>query len=213
MLSGHSLGGRRAHQTLLKLNIAYIAGVGCATLLILATLSLIMLEMMYPREPVLWWIILSSLTIGIGLAVTFFYYRKSKGTELWIPRRLATTLASRTKKTSHSAEAFGLGATSVVSELVFAIAPMAVAALYMVRLNAHEQWISLGAYILITLLPLLIITGMVGAGHKISTIQRWRERNKHFLQYTAGSGLIILGLYVLITEVVSALALEGATIL
>jgi cytochrome c biogenesis protein CcdA len=213
MISGHSLGNRRSHAHLLKLNIAYIAGVGTLITLIFASLAHFASILSYPREPVIWWIIIASLNIGIGLTVTLFYYRKGPGTELWLPRSFAQYLATRTKKTTHSAEAFTLGMGSVVSELLFIIGPLSAATLFVIRYDSSLQILGLIAYVFIALLPLLIITVMVGSGHKISTIQRWRERNKRFLQYAAGSGLIILGLYIFITEVVSVLALEDITIL
>jgi hypothetical protein len=34
----------------------------------------------------------------------------------------------------------------------------------------------------------------------LSRIQRWREANKHFLQFAAGSGLLILGFFVYVNE-------------
>jgi cytochrome c biogenesis protein CcdA len=213
MLSSHGLGGRRSHNNLLKLDIAYIAGVGFLTTMIFAALAYISLIIATPREPVIWWIILASLNVAIGLAVTMFYYRKGKGTELWLPRRFAEYLSTRTKKTTHSAEAFGLGMASVASESMFIIGPLCVAALYSVRYEPIYQLTGLVLYVIVALMPLLVITVMVGAGHKISTLQRWRERNKRFLQYTAGSGLIILGLYIFIAEVISALAFDGVTIL
>ncbi|MEK7620958.1 MAG: hypothetical protein AAB395_01230, partial [Patescibacteria group bacterium] len=56
-------------------------------------------------------------------------------------------------------------------------------------------------YCLIALSPLIMIVAMVGAGHKISKIQKWREDNKLFLQYAAGSGLVILGAFVFVDKV------------
>lgn len=213
MLSSHSLGSRRSHANILKLNFAYISGVGFLTTLIFASLSYLANILTYPREPVIWWIVLASLNIGIGLAVTMFYYRKGKGTELWLPRQFAEYLSGRTKKTTHSAEAFVLGMASVASEGMFIIGPLSIAALYVIRYEPIWQLTGLLLYIFIALFPLIIIASMVGSGHKISTIQRWREHNKRFLQYAAGSGLIIIGLYLFISEVVSALAFEGVTIL
>jgi cytochrome c biogenesis protein CcdA len=51
-------------------------------------------------------------------------------------------------------------------------------------------------YCLVATLPLIIITLLLAGGHKLSRIQRWRESNKTFLQYTAGIGIIIAGLFV-----------------
>jgi hypothetical protein len=51
---------------------------------------------------------------------------------------------------------------------------------------------------------------LIGSGHSLSRIQRWREANKHFLQFAAGAGLIVLGGYLYVNEVVTvATALAG----
>jgi hypothetical protein len=42
---------------------------------------------------------------------------------------------------------------------------------------------------------------LLGGGHSISEIQRWRETNKRFLQVVAGGGLIILGFFIFVYEV------------
>jgi hypothetical protein len=58
---------------------------------------------------------------------------------------------------------------------------------------------------------LLIVNGLIGSGHKISSIQKWRENNKRFLQFAAGSGLLILGCYLYVDKVVAvSVALHGA---
>lgn len=212
LLSGHSIGAKRSHAQLLKLSFAYIGGVIFLTTLVLSTAGFLASLISSPREPVILWVVIASLNIGIGFAVTLFYYRR-KGTELWIPRSMARYLTERTKKTKHTAEAFTLGMGSVASELLFILGPVSVAALLIVRLGALEQIAGLLGYIFVASLPLIIIVILVGSGHKISAIQRWREGNKRFLQYAAGSGLIVLGLYLFITEVVTALSYEGMTLL
>lgn len=212
LLSGHSIGSKRSHAHLLKLSTAYIGGVIFLSTLVLSTAGFLTSLISSPREPVILWVIAASLNIGIGFAVTLFYYRR-KGTELWLPRSMARYLTERTKKTKHTAEAFTLGMGSVASEMLFILGPVSVAALLIVRLAPLEQLVSLFGYILVATLPLIAIVVLVGSGHKISSIQRWREANKRFLQYAAGSGLIVLGLYLFITEVVTALSHEGMMLL
>ena len=142
------------------------------------------------------WIILTAGLMIVGLAVILFYYRKTDGTELWISRGLAHFLRKRTAKASLTAEAFGLGLTSVVSELVFTIVPIITAACAIIALPPAWQIASAILYTLIASLGLLIVTALIGSGHKLSHIQRWREQNKYFLQFSAGLGLIILAFYI-----------------
>lgn len=202
LLSGHSLGAGKSFRRLMQLNLAYLLGAALVTTFLLTSLGYIV-EIFSDHLHILW-VIATCLNIVVGISVTIFYYRRGMGTGLWIPRSMALYLTERTKKTKSSAESFTLGAGSILAELPFLIGPLTIATLYIVssEMSVSLQLASLVIYVLIALLPLLIIVTLVGAGHKISTIQRWREDNKLFLQYCAGSGLIILGCFVLIDQVI-----------
>jgi cytochrome c biogenesis protein CcdA len=200
LLSGHSLGSHRSFRKLMRLNIAYLFGASVITVLLFsgfAYLALLGTGQFIQLE----WLVLSLLNMAIGLSVMLFYYRRSKGTGLWIPNSMAQYLNKRVKKTDHAAEAFTLGAGSVLAEIPFIVGPLSIAVLYTLSLDSSDmQALALFIYCLIALSPLVVIVALVGAGHKISNIQKWREDNKLFLQYCAGSGLIILGAFVFIDK-------------
>ena len=150
------------------------------------------------------WAILCGLLVGVGMAVWLFYYRyKNGGTSLWIPRGFARHLSDRSKQTVRSVEAFSLGMTSVVGELLFILAPLAVSALVIIHLPGLWQLVGIGVYTIVSLITLLSIWVLIGGGHKLSDIQRWREKNKRFLQFASGSALIVLGFFVYAFMVVS----------
>jgi len=75
--------------------------------------------------------------------------------------------------------------------------------LVLISLPSMWQLIGLAIYTVVSTFSSLIVWGLVGSGHSLSRIQKWRETNKHFLQFAAGSGLIILGLYVYVNQIVS----------
>lgn len=203
LLSGHAIGKKTAHSRLLHLVGSFVWGAAIMTLLIIAT-AVLMFEPNYIAVTPLTWSVISGLLIGIGIAVWVFYYRPKEGTTLWVPRSFAHLLSDRTKATKSAAEAFSLGMTSVFSELLFIVAPLAIGALAITTLPSQWRWAGIAAYVIISLLSLLIVTALVGGGHTLSGIQAWREKNKRFLQFAAGSGLLALGLYVYISQVVSA---------
>jgi hypothetical protein len=206
LLSGHAIGNKAAHAKLLRLTCGFLTGVGVMTLLILTFISFLFQQSLGSHVPLLIWAIACGLLVGLGVAVWGFYYRKEKGTSLWLPRGIARYLTERTKATKLSAEAFGLGLSSVIAELIFILAPMIITALVLIRLDTIWQLVGIALYTLISLLSLLIVGGMIGSGHKLSRIQKWREDNKRFLQFAAGSGLLILGCYVYVDQVVTATA-------
>jgi hypothetical protein len=203
-LSGHAIGSKKSHARTLRLTSSFVFGAGLMTVLLLATTAYVLLQFYGMATPQYVWAIAAGLVFGVGIAVWLFYYRKGQGTTLWIPRLLATYLADRAKATKLSAEAFGLGLMSVLGELLFIIGPMIIAALVIINLPVGWQLVGLLIYIVISLLSLGIVWMLVGSGHSLSRIQKWRETNKGFLQFAAGSGLIILGFFIYVQQVITA---------
>ena len=206
LLSGHAIGSKTAHAKLLRLTSGFLFGVAVMTMLLISFIALVFQHVFGNTVPLVAWAASCGLLLGLGVAVWAFYYRREQGTSLWLPRSLARYLSERTKATKQSAEAFGLGLSSVIGELIFILAPMVISALILIRLPAFWQLTGIGMYTLISLLSLLIVSSLIGSGHKLSRIQKWREDNKRFLQFAAGSGLLILGFYVYVDQVVSVTA-------
>jgi len=203
LLSGHAIGAKHSHSRVLRLTFGYVTGVGVMTLLILSFISLIFLHIFGSEAPQLIWAIACGLLIGVGLAVWFFYYRREKGTSLWVPRSFARHLSDRSKATKSSTEAFSLGLTSVVSELLFTAAPMIISALVLIQLPGAWQLVGIAIYTVISLLTLFSVWVLISSGHRLSSIQKWREDNKRFLQFAAGGALAVLGFFVYVCKILS----------
>lgn len=203
LLSGHAIGARTSQARIMRLTFGFVSGAGVMTLLALSFISLLFLHLFGHNAPDFVWAIACGLLVGVGIAVWFFYYRPGKGTSLWIPRSFARHLSDRSKATKNAAEAFSLGLTSVISELLFIAAPMIISALVLVELPAHWQLVGIAIYAVISLLTLFSIWVLIGSGHKLSSIQKWREDNKGFLQFAAGGALAVLGFFVYVCKILS----------
>ncbi len=210
LLSSHTIGSKRSHSHLLRLTNAFVAGVGVMTILLVSFTALVASNVFGTKIPSLAWVVLCGLLFGLGVSVWLFYYRKQGGTSLWVPRDVAKYLHDRTKATKNSGEAFGLGLSSVVAELLFVLAPVAVGAFALVSVPPLWQLVGIALYGLISLLPLLVVNGLIGSGRKLSQIQKWREDNKLFLQFIAGTGLFILGFYLYVAEVLAPVVSASA---
>lgn len=211
LLSGHALGSNTAHHRLVRLSGGFIFGAGVMTVLLLSTLALFLTLLLPDHTPLIVWAATCGAVVGVGISVWLFYFRKQPGTSLWIPRGIARYLNDRSKATKSAGETFGLGLASTFSELLFTFAPLLVAALVIVRLPASLQLLVLLGYCGVSLLPLLIVGLLIGNRRKLSHIQRWREDNKNFLQFVAGTGLIVLAVYVYVEQVVTvSVAAVGA---
>ncbi len=206
LLSGHAIGRNAGHAKLLRLTNSFLIGVVVMTMLVVSFAAFTFQHVFGHTVPLLAWAVACGLLLGLGVAVWSFYYRREPGTSLWLPRGMARYLSERTKATKHSSEAFGLGLSSVMGELIFILAPIIISALVLIRLEPMWQLAGVGIYTAVSSLSLVVVCGLIGSGHKLSRIQKWRENNKRFLQFAAGSGLLILGFYVYVDQVVSATA-------
>lgn len=206
LMSGHALSAKKSRARLLTLTTSYALGAGTMTLLSLSFISLVLIHSFSGGIPLVVWALACGLVLGIGVAVWLFYYRRhTKGTELWIPRAFAEYLHARSKATAHSAEAFGLGLTSVVAELIFIIPSMAISALVLLELPGVWQLAGIALYTIVSLLGLFLTWSFIGRGKSLAAMQRWRADNKRFLQFAAGGALIVLGFFVYVSKIMTVL--------
>jgi hypothetical protein len=171
-------------------------------MLLLSFTSLVLLNIFGTNTPQTVWAAVCGVSTGIAISIWLFYYRRSKGTMLWVPRNLANYLSKRTEATKLSAEAFGLGLSSVIGEILFIIAPLTISALTLIQLPPMWQLVGIAIYTIISLLSLIIVWVSISSGHSLSRIQQWRESNKYFLQFAAGTGLIVLVFFVYVNEII-----------
>ena len=145
--------------------------------------------------------IITGLGVGLGVSIWAFYYQRSKGTVLWLPRDMASFISNRSKKTDSLSEAFGLGMVSVIAELLFIFGPLSLASIAITKLNPNYQVLAIILYTLSATSSLILVAILVNKNGKLAKIQKWREENKNFLQFIAGTGLIILSLFIYVFEV------------
>lgn len=196
--SSHSLSRKISDTRLLTLGFSYSLGVILTTVLVIVSLaSLAQLASGGSR-------LLGAVVVGlapfIGLATVLWYYRQGEGTRLWLPRPVATYLLERSKETHSALEASLLGAATVMGELPFLVGPLLFVT-YLISLLAPSAWFGWATlYSVTAALPLLITTMYLTSGHSVAKVQKWREANKSFLQWTSGITLILLTIYLTVLQ-------------
>lgn len=193
LLSGHTLGHKKSHSALLRLCISYLAGNIFSILLLVLAATYIVSSLFFAVTTI--WTTLSLLGLATGAGVLAFYYR-DRGNRLWLPQGASVYLYERTKRTKRSFEAFSLGVMTGIAEIPFIAAPLLFAGMI---LRGNPDMSRLGTavgYALIASLPLLVLFALIGSGKRVSQLERWREKNRKFLQLTSGIGLLALSLYV-----------------
>lgn len=200
LLSSHTIGRRLPNTRLLSLSFWYILGVGSMVgLLALSAISAERLLLAHDRT----FAVIVSFTVAplIALLTILFYYRRGRGTRLWLPRPAAEYITERAKKTRSSVEAFALGATTALTELPFAIAPLAMVG-FVTQGIASERWLALSVlYALAVCAPLAFVAFYISSGHAVSSVQRWREQSKDYLKWTSAIALILLTVYVAVLQI------------
>ena len=205
LVSGHALGQKARHRRVMNLMSSFTLGAMTMTTLLLCSLAYLTYVFFGTLIPILAWSVVCGLMAGVGVAVWVFYYRKQGGTALWLPRSFARMIHGRIKASEFGSEAYSLGLTSVLIEILFTLAPLTAAAFALVQLPYHYQIVGIIIYVVTSVFPLFMVTLMVGGGKKLSRIQKWREQNKRFIQFAAGSALFVLGFFIYANEVVTPL--------
>ena len=212
LLSGHSIGKKTAHRKVLRLMNSFILGVLLLTGLLTTAIvyyANILIDHTAAAERLIAAIV-CGLMVGLGVATWAFYYRRGEGTALWLPRGFAHYLTKRSKATRGSAEAFALGMASIIAEIVFIIGPVLAASLAIVTLpDTTWQIGGIALYIILSLLPLLIVALLVGGGHSVARLQRWREQHKRFIQFVGGGSLFILAAFIFVDRVLGITTYGG----
>lgn len=203
LLSSHTIGRRLPNSRLLNLNFWYILGsILMITLLQLGTIALLRWGLTHNATATT--VITLSLIPLIALLVVLLYYRRGRGTQLWLPRPAAQYITDRAKRTKSSVEAFTLGMATAVTELPFAIAPLAIVAFALQGFRV-DRWFTMSlGYSLAVCAPLIFVAFYLSSGHKISSIQRWRESSKDFLRWTSAATLLLLALYIAVLQIGAA---------
>lgn len=200
LISGHKISQRLPHRKIMKLSTAMVLGVFITNILLFSALAFWMsgLSNIFASNFKAFWAGAIGLLAGVSLASWIFYYKKGKntGTEIWLPRNFAHYLSQKTKTSEHSAEAFSLGAGSVLAEILFIFPPLFSAVLATTMVSTAWQFVALTTYVFIANFPLFVVYCLISGGHNLSQIQMWRERNQRFLKLFASLGAILLSVII-----------------
>lgn len=179
----------------------YILGVALFIALALASTCFLVLVIFSGGLPTASLVILVALLVLMTAAIWFLYYRKSSGTELWIPRSFAKFINERAKDTDDSVEAFSLGMTMACGEMPFAIILVIAAANSILALPENTQILAILLYVFIATLPMIILQVAVRKGETILAIQKWRIKNKNFIKIFSGFCFLILAAFIIAFKV------------
>ncbi len=145
------------------------------------------------------WFLLSLIIVAVGSLVLVRYHKPGKGTRLWIAAPIVEYFQNRSQRAKTPLHSAKLAANAIITELPLTLVIFVSSSLVLIELLPSALYgIGILVYSTIVMLPLAIFGTMIASGHHLSTIQRWREANKHFFQYTVAFGLFGAALYILV---------------
>lgn len=209
LLSSHAGGKRLNGGHSLRMVGAFLGGTVVMTMLLISSTTYTSSALFRNGIPTFVWEFIAGALVIVGVAVWIFYYRRGDGTSLWLPRPLARVLHERIQATTLSAEAFSLGLTGVIAEIIFLAIPVMTASLAIVTLPTVWQIPAAIIYVAIASAGMIVVSVLIGSGRKLTHIQEWRESNKRFLQFISGCGLLVLSGYIYVNEIVATVAVAG----
>jgi cytochrome c biogenesis protein CcdA len=186
------LGSGKSVRHMLMLGSAYVFAI-FATYLI-AGLGLVYFMSAIPI------LVAEYLSIFVGMLVIFAglleikdYFWYGKGVSLQIPHKYAAKIQEMSSRKSTFFGVMMLGAFVALVELPCTGAPyLAIITILRVDFNLIAFGMMV-LYNIIFIAPLLIILGMVAAGVKLSSVQKWKEEGKGGMRLAIGLLLISLG--------------------
>lgn len=201
LLLYHASLGKHVQKKTRFLVDSYISGIGVLVFLGLATMIFILdryfEQPLYIEELV----IVVGMLVALAIAAWFFYYRRGKSTELWLPRSVARFIDKRAKITNSNTEAFSLGMLTSLAEMPFTIVLLVVAANSILVLPRLYQILAVAMYTVITLIPPLVLRLVIRKGQTVVDVQRWRVKHKMFFRILTGAGFLVLGFFLFTFEV------------
>ena len=202
----HASLGKHVRKKTKMLVSSYIAGNGTIALIGLGFLCFAIGSSFSGPLSIGWLSVTAGVMVVLAILMWFFYYRRGRTTELWLPKSVAKFITRRAEVTESDTEAFSLGLLAGFAEVPFTFVLMAVAANSILALPLEYQLLSVVGYTLIAILPLVLMRIMIRRGNTVVDIQKWRVKNKLFLRIISGVSFAVLAGFIVAFKVMGGAA-------
>ena len=202
LLLYHASLGRHIRAKTRNLVGSFISGVGLMVFLTLAAACFLIAVIANDGLSTVSLVALISIMLVLAIIMWFFYYRRGRSTELWLPKIVARYIDGRAKVTESNTEAFSLGLLACFAEMPFTLVLIIVSANSILVLPQLWQGIAIVSYTVLAILPLIVLRYAIRSGQTVVDVQKWRVKNKTFLRTISGVGFVVLGLFILAFKVI-----------
>jgi len=193
MVSYHYNCGRMSQKSANRFGVYYIFGTMLATSFLLVATFFLTCDSDLMR-----WI-LAGIVFAVGIVFGLFYFRKGRGTRLFLAQKISDSLTKNAQNIKKPSDALMLGAMAKIPELIFSLPLYIVLALCIGSFDDAVLRTSLGIIVIVSsILPMLVILGFFKSGRNLADIQRMRVKNKQFIR------LFVVGCYLIIASLLIA---------
>lgn len=201
MLISHYASGKFSRRKAADQRLFFILGVESGLvfffLAIYAILSAICITPINIDDGILVWA-MSGVLIALAIAFALYYYRNGAGTKLFISRKLAKRIEEKTMTARLRSDAFVLGFSATIPELIFTMPLYIIMVAEIMRINGPPALRALVVMLIMfaAILPLLIIAILFDRDCNLAELARKREQNKSFVR------CIVSLLYILLAGII-----------
>ena len=203
LLFRHYASGKYSARKASDLALFFILGVETAVVIlflslyfIISTINTVLTNL---DNEIFYWFMCSIFTI-LCFAFLFCYFRKSIGTKLFISRSFAKKLDHRAKTVKSRSDAFMLGTTSVIPEIIFTI-PIYIICIIIISSITAEPIIRSALIILFAIsaiVPLIIYNIAFNSDHHLASLAKYRFKNKIFIRFFVSFLYLLLPIFIII---------------
>ena len=207
LLFSHYNKGKFSRRKAADLNLFYIVGaeimVTMIFLCIYFTVSALAPIQLNLDNGIIVWTIIGAL-ITISFLFFIFYYRKGSGTRLFISRRFADAADSKAKAIKSRSDAFVLGYSAGIPELIFTLPLYFICSLEIMRIGTTglDRALLILLFIMVSLVQLFIINFQFARRRNLAEIQRSRVKNKPFIRSTVSFLYFLIAILIITFRII-----------
>ena len=202
LLFRHYASGKYSARKASDLALFFILGVETAVVIFLLSLYFIITAIsptIIDSNNFFYWF-MSTVFAILCFAFLFCYFRKGAGTRLFISRSLASKIDHKAKTIKSRSDAFTLGITSIIPELIFTL-PLFIISIACISSIATESVLRSGLIILFAIsavLPLIIYNITFNIDHHLASLIKFRFKNKTFIRFFVSFLYLLLSIIIII---------------
>jgi len=195
----HSALAKHSAKKADDLSLYYILGVETfIALLFLATFSFIAFAFInqdFMNGLFIW--IMAGIFLALSVVSFTLYFRKGRGTALFIPQKIKKGLKSRAESVKTRSDAFVLGLAAETAELPFTLPLFIIVSFVALKISLFPSFFALIFYILVATVPFFTLRAFFRGGLNLAEIQRLRVKNKPFFRLTITIAYLFLAFLII----------------